>query len=219
MPLVVRSRRTNLEKLRGQADESIVVDVTSRGPEPWVRFSPFYPHGGIPIPFLSGRTGLSVEGIWQGLKVFEHAGVDPEKWRIETMRGIKRSARRYGRVLGHRAGLDDERLLAYREARYAIYLPCYRWVLENPLADLVEELRRLGDERAVILLDYETNEDVDDLTRPLSHAGLIKRNLEGTWPAPTDHRVTDPPARPGQRKVPRTRKTLPDRSRRVSVCW
>ncbi len=185
MPLLVRSRRTNLEKLRGQAGNSVVLDVTSRGPEPWVRFSPFYPHGGIPIPRSSGQTGLSVEGIWQGLKVFEHAGVDPEKWRIETMRGIKRSARRYGRVLGHRAGLDDERLLPYREARYAIYLPCYRWVLENPLADLVGELRRLGDERAVILLDYETNEDVDDLTRPLSHAGLIKRYLEGTWPAPT----------------------------------
>ena len=186
MPLLVRSRRTNLERLRGQAGEAVVLDVTSRGPEPWVRFSPFYPHGGIPIPCSPGQTGVSVEGIWQGLKVFEHADVDPEKLGIETMRGIKRSARRYGRVLGHRAGLNDERLLSYREARYAIYLPCYRWVLETHLADLVGELRRLGDERAVILLDYETNEDVDDLTRPLSHAGLIKRYLEGAWPTPPE---------------------------------
>ena len=186
MPLLVRSRRTNVERLRGQAGEPVVLDVTSRGPEPWVRFSPFYPHGGIPIPFSPGRTGVSVEGIWQGLKVFEHADVDPEKFGIDTMRGIKRSARRYGRVLGHRGGLNGERLLSYREARYAIYLPCYHWVLENRLADLVGELRRLGDERTVVLLDYETNEDVDDLARPLSHAGLIKRYLDGTWPAPDE---------------------------------
>ena len=50
MPLLVRSRRTNLERLRGQAGEAVVLDVTSRGPEPWVRFSPFYPHGGITMP-------------------------------------------------------------------------------------------------------------------------------------------------------------------------
>ncbi|TDD65424.1 hypothetical protein E1298_41375, partial [Actinomadura rubrisoli] len=27
---------------------ALVLDVTSRGDEPWVRFSPFYPHGGYP---------------------------------------------------------------------------------------------------------------------------------------------------------------------------
>ena len=31
--------------------------------------SPFYPHGGIPIPFSGSVTSQSVEGIWQGLKV------------------------------------------------------------------------------------------------------------------------------------------------------
>ena len=183
MPVLIRSRRTNVEKLRREWADAVVLDVTSRGPEPWVRFSPFYPHGGIPIPFSPGRTGTSVEGIWQGLKVFEHADVDPAKFAIDTMRGLKRSAGRYGRVLGHRAGVDGARLLPYREARHAIYLPCYRWVLEHRLADLVAELRRLDAERTVILLDYETNEDVDDLTRPLSHAALIKRYLEGAWPA------------------------------------
>ena len=34
----------------------------------------------------------------------------------------------------------------------------------------------------LVLLDYETNEDVEDLSRPLSHASLIKHHLEGTWP-------------------------------------
>jgi hypothetical protein len=36
--------------------------------------------------------------------------------------------------------------------------------------------------RTVVLLDYETNSDIEDLTKPLSHASLVKRHLEGTWP-------------------------------------
>ena len=45
---------------------------------------------------------------------------------------------------------------------------------------------RLRDEaatRTVVLLDYETNGDVDDLSSPLSHAALVRCYLEGRWPA------------------------------------
>ncbi len=134
------------------------------------------------MPFSPGHMGMSVEGIWQGLKVFERADVDPSRLDITTMSGLKRSARSYGAVLGHRAGLAGERLLSYAEARRQIYLPCYRWVLEHPVGALVEELRRMSAESAVILLDYEVNCDIDDLSRPLSHAGLIKAYAEDTWP-------------------------------------
>jgi hypothetical protein len=37
--------------------------------------------------------------------------------------------------------------------------------------------------QTVILLDYETNCDLDDLTRPLSHAGLAIRHLTAAWPS------------------------------------
>ncbi len=70
-------------------------------------------------------------------------------------------------------------LLGYRDARY---LPAYRWVLENRLAAEVKQLRAEAAARTVILLDYETNGDVEDLSRPLSHAALVKCHLEGTWP-------------------------------------
>ncbi len=56
-----------------------------------LRFSPFYPHDGISIPNNPDRRAASVEGLWQGLKVFEREDIDPAKWRITTMRGIKRS--------------------------------------------------------------------------------------------------------------------------------
>jgi hypothetical protein len=116
------------------------------------------------------------------LKVFENEDVDPSRWEVTDMRGIKRAGRSRGKVLGHRFGVGNDVLLGYRDARYNIYLPAYRWVLENRLA---AEVKRLRDEmagRPVVLLDYETNGDVEDLSHPLSHASLIRYYLEGNWP-------------------------------------
>jgi hypothetical protein len=180
MPFLVKSRRASVEKLLTQCPGASIVDVTSRGPEPWVRFSPFYPHGGIPVPLSPGATAMSVEGVWQGLKVFEKADVDPTTLQIATMKGLKRTVRTFGKVLGHRAGLAGKQLLPYAEARREIYIPTYRWVLEHKLAAEVASLRKLGEGgKTVLLLDYETNCDVDDLSRPLSHASLVARFLDG----------------------------------------
>jgi hypothetical protein len=66
----------------------VLIDVTSRGSEPWVRLSPFYPHGGIPVPFTPGVVSASVEGIWQALKVFERTDVDRRKLDVTTMTGL-----------------------------------------------------------------------------------------------------------------------------------
>jgi hypothetical protein len=183
MPFLVASRRSGIAQLQRRFGAAPLIDVTSQGPEPWLRFSPFYPHGGIPVPFSPGATAASVEGIWQGLKVFERADIDRSKLANTSMRNLKRSSRRLGPVRGHRAGLDGAGLLDYASARRRIYLPAYRWVLDQCLQRELDELRRLGTSDTVVLLDYETNSDLDDLTRPLSHAALIVRYLEGTWPA------------------------------------
>jgi O-acetyl-ADP-ribose deacetylase (regulator of RNase III) len=183
MPFTVASRRASTESLQRRFRTAMEIDVTSRAPEPWVRFSPFFPHGGIPVPFSTGVTAASVEGLWQGLKVFEHASVDLSKLNVMSMRGLKRSARRFGAVLGHRAGVHGSELLSYAEARRRIYLPAYHWVLDHCLQSEIDELRHLGEGELVVLLDYETNADLDDLSRPLSHASLLVRYLDGTLPA------------------------------------
>ena len=170
--LAVRSRRKKRESIEREFDAPTIIDVTSKGPDPWVKFSPFYPHGNIPVP-LSGVTAQSVEGIWQGLKVFESCSIDTSKFDVTTMKGLKRTVRKYGRVLGHQAGVDSDDLLEYVEARKRIYLPAYQWVLENPLAELVSELTKMSEAGTVVLLDYETNGDVEDRSKPLSHASLI----------------------------------------------
>lgn len=185
MPYAVAHRRCSMKTLQARHGASLeVVDVTSRGEEPWVRLSPFYAHGEIPVPYSPGVTAESVEGVWQALKVFASEDVDRSKLTIRRMKGLKRTVRRLGAVLGHREGLEGERVLGYVEARRRIYLPTYRWVLERGAAEALERLRALEAEGGVVvLLDYTTNGDVEDVASPLSHAALVVRYLEGRWPS------------------------------------
>lgn len=182
MNVSIASRRASHHKLQERFPDARVIDVTSRATAPWVKFSPFYPHGNIPVPMSPGRFAESVEGIWQALKVFESCDIDTSKFAITNMKGIKRTTRSNGRVRGHRAGVDSDKLLTYLEARKQIYLPAYNWVLENRLTDEIEQLRQIAASRHLILLDYETNCEIENLKTPLSHAGLIKRYLENDWP-------------------------------------
>jgi hypothetical protein len=182
MPVHIESRRKKLSTIEKGWPGALILDVTSKGNKPWVRFSPFYPHGGIPIPNTPNSFSQSVEGLWQGLKVFEHEDIEPCRWEITTMKGIKRAVGKRGKVLGHRYGVGSPVLLGYRDARWRIYLPAYRWVLENRLADEVGRLRAEVTSRDVVLLDYEVNQDVENLSKPISHAALIKLYLEAKWP-------------------------------------
>ena len=186
MPIRIASRRRSAASLAKAFPGAQVVDVTSKAAEPWVRLSPFYPHGGIPVPRSPGVTGQSVEGIWQALKVFDSTDVDLTKLDITTMTGLKRTVRRHGQVRGHRDGLRGERLLGYETARRRIYLPAYRWVLEHKTTDLIERLRDLAGAQEVLLLDYTTNGDVADPTTPLSHAALVRHYVRDEWPDEDD---------------------------------
>ncbi|GHO88819.1 hypothetical protein KSZ_68250 [Dictyobacter formicarum] len=175
---VLQNHRTALATIQQRYPGASIIDVTSKGIEPWIRFSPFYPHGGIPVPFSPGWSSASVEGIWQGLKVFEQADVDISKFANATMKSLKRTVRTYGKVLGHRAGVNGQELLPYLKARQQIYLPSYQWVLDNHLQEQLAELRSLEQQHGtVVLLDYETNSNLNDSSKPLSHASLIIRHL------------------------------------------
>ena len=183
MPIRVASRRRSAASLAAAFPAARIIDVTSKGPQPWVRMSPFYPHGGIPVPLSGDAVSQSVEGIWQALKVFQGCDVDTGKLTITSMTGLKRTVRKHGPVLGHRAGLTGEHLLPYEQARRRIFLPAYRWVLEHRVADLVSELRTAAAEGDVVLLDYTVNGDVTDTTSALSHAALIGLYVTDQWPS------------------------------------
>jgi hypothetical protein len=181
MPFAIENRRRKLESLKKLYPDALNIDVTSKGEQPWVKFSPFYAHGNIPVPLSAHYIAASVESIWQGLKVFESTDIDTAKFFITSMKGLKRTVRKYGRCLGHRAGVHGLQLLSYREARLQIYLPAYRWVLDNCLQQEVAQLEKKNREQLIILLDYETNDDVENLSRPLFHASLIIQYINGQY--------------------------------------
>ena len=181
--IIIESKRKKPETLLKKYPGAIMADVTSSAKDGLVKLSPFYPHGGIPVPFSEGYTSICVEAIWQGLKVFEGADVDTSLFTNGTMKGLKRTVRRFGKPLGHRKGVNGTELLGYIEARKLIYIPTYRWVLENKVAHIIERLREASNSgKTIVLLDYDTNADVEDARKPLSHASLVKAFAEGIYP-------------------------------------
>lgn len=184
--ILIASKRCKPENLQKKYPGAILADVTSKATDDLRKLSPFYPHGGIPVPFSEGWTATCVEAIWQGLKVFESADVDTELFRNNTMKNIKRSVRKYGKPLGHRKGVHGTELLSYIEARKQIYIPTYRWMLEHKALRIIERLREASQTKNIILLDYDTHSDVEDAGKPLSHASLIKAYAEGTYPFDED---------------------------------
>ena len=174
--IYIHNVKKSRARLRKEYDNSVVINVSSKAELPYLKLSPFYPHGNIPVPFSEGAHSESVEGIWQGLKVFNESDIDTAKFAIRTMSGIKRPARFYGKPIGHRKGVNGE-LLNYLEARKLIYIPTYLWVLKNKTQYLISELCQKAIKTDLILLDYSTNGDLEDLSKPLSHASLIKQMI------------------------------------------
>lgn len=180
--IIIESKKRKTENLLKKYPNAIIADVTSKATDGLVRLSPFYPHGDIPVPFSEGYTAACVEGIWQGLKVFESEDIDITMFRNDTMKDIKRTVRKHGRVLGHRKGVYGKEILGYVEAKHQIYIPTYRWMLEHMAMDIIERLRKASETKTIVLLDYNTCCDVDDETKPLSHAYLVKAYAEGIYP-------------------------------------
>ena len=181
--IIVESKRKKPATILKKYPDAILADVTSGAKDGLVKLSPFYPHGGIPVPFSEGYTATCVEAIWQGLKVFEGSDIDVQVFQNDTMKNIKRTVRRFGKPLGHRKGVNGTELLGYIEARKQIYIPTYRWVLENKVPHIIERLREASNSgKTIVLLDYDTNADVEDAQKSLSHASLIKAYAEGIYP-------------------------------------
>lgn len=181
--IIIESKRKKRENILKKYPGAIIADVTSTAEDSLVKLSPFYPHGGIPVPFSDGYTAVCVEAIWQGLKVFDNADVDISLFQNGTMKGLKRTVRKYGKPRGHRRGVNGTELLGYIEARKLIYIPSYKWVLDNKVQGILERLRTAsGSGKTIVLLDYTTNDDVENPRKPLSHAALVKAYIEGLPP-------------------------------------
>lgn len=188
--IYIENKRRKLERIQSQYPQADILDITSVSSAKYAQMlSPFYPHGGIPIPLDSnGLTATCVEAIWQGLKVFESEDVNFETFKNDTMKGLKRTVRTLGKPKGHRNGAYGKELLGYFEARMKIYLPSYLWVLENvpEVRHIVHRISERAKVNDIVFLDYNTNIDFRDISSPLSHAGLVKLYIEGKYPKEGD---------------------------------
>ena len=183
--IYVVNKKRKLEKIKEDFPNAAILDITSTSNMKYAQIlSPFYPHMNIPIPFTEGITATCVEAVWQGLKVFNGADVDFATFRNDTMRNLKRTVGRYGMPKGHRKGAYGKELLGYFEARMQIYLPTYKWVLDNVPAvhHIIERIKEQSKIQDIVLLDYNTNIDFRDASKPLSHAGLVKLYIEERYP-------------------------------------
>lgn len=180
--IIIESKRKKIENILKKYPDAVIADVTSNAKDGLVKLSPFYPHSGIPVPFSEGVTAECVEGIWQALKVFENEGIDRKMFRNNTMKNIKRTVRTHGKVLGHQKGVNSSEILGYVEAKHQIYIPAFKWVLENKVSNIIERLKNASKDKTIVLLDYNTCCDVDSPSKPLSHAYLIKAYIEGLYP-------------------------------------
>lgn len=183
--IYIENKKRKLERIQAEYPTAQILDITSIAPRHSGQIlSPFYPHDNIPIPFTDGLKATCVEAVWQGLKVFERHGVDFATFRNNTQKDIKRTIRKYGKMLGHAKGAYSKELLGYFEARMQIYLPTYKWVLENvpEVVHVIARIKEYSQENDVVLLDYNTNIEFRDISKPLSHAGLVKLYIEDCYP-------------------------------------
>jgi len=184
--IYIASRRSKIENVQKKYPEAVILDITSASDKKYAQWlSPFFPHYNIPIPFTENLTATCVEAVWQGLKVFQDQDVDFNTFRNDTMKGLKRTVRRFGSPLGHRKGGYGSELLGYAEARMMIYLPTYKWVLDNVdyVHNTVMKIKEQSKIQDIVFLDYNTSTDVYDTSKPLSHANLVKLYIEENYPS------------------------------------
>lgn len=190
--VISRKSKKKIQEFRASG-EYMVIDVTSKGRPADSQFSPFHPHGGIPVPGSPGVFSASVEGIWQGLKMFEGkekngvkkaVSIDTAKFDVTDMEKLKRTTRTFGTVSAHWYGdvsaPAPERVLTYGQARREIYLPAYHFVLENKLQKELRELVEEATRTKLVLLDFCTRR-LDDELGPLSHAWVIVDYINANW--------------------------------------
>ena len=203
--IYIESKKKSMTTLLKKYPTAKILDVTSKGEEPWVKVSPFYPHGEIPIPHSPNHFAVSVEGIWQGLKVFELEDIDKSKFEVKNMKGIKRTVRKFGKPLGHRKGINGTELLDYLTARKEIYLRAYGWLLDNKAHETIQLLKAEAEKQDLVFLDFDTNGDIENIRKPLSHAALVKLYLEKKYPELATLTFAPPPTETKPKKT-RTKK-------------
>lgn len=143
------------------------IDVSSYGPPPYNRFSPFTYSADfkIPVPGQDDVYASSVESIWQGLKVIDG--------KTDFKRFQRNPKKRYGSVEGHLFGKE---IIDEIEARNRIFKPSYFFYLNNLVpSQIKDDVLKKGLEDSVYFYDVDSNLDIDDRSGSLAHSVFLKQ--------------------------------------------
>ncbi len=189
MKLAAFTTRNKIVNLQRTFPKAIFYDTSTNAPTArdysfvtdFREFSPFVPYGNIPVP-RSSYTSDSVEGVWQGLKVI--------KGRTDKSYFRGKGRQRPGVPKGHQYG---KQIIGYEEARKKIFVPTYRWMVQNrcDLNTLEEVYARAMEDMPQFFFDVDTNGNIGVQSSALAHSSVLVEIIN----AELQRRVREEPLR------------------------
>lgn len=148
---------------------AVVMDVTLDGL--MGKLDPgFQWKGGVEVPGRDKEKGLSLKGIWEGLKLFGKKDVDEKWWKDEKLIGKERNCKSYGKLRGVRIGEEELEMGKGKE----VFENLYKDEIESRFGKLIDGLRKESEKREVVLLDYMEGDE----RKFLNHAEVLKDMIE-----------------------------------------
>lgn len=166
MKKVSEKYEENVKAARKIFPRALVFDVTMDGA--MKKMDPAYPVGKVEIP---GRMvkGLSLSGVWEGLKVFEKKMEIDEEWMNDE--------RKLGRIRGCKSwgkfeGIMIKGEVVKEEEGRKIFIRIYEEMIKERFGRVLEGIKREAEKRTVVLLDYKEENE-----RPFNHVEILKEML------------------------------------------
>ena len=167
MKKVSEKYEENVKAVRKLFPKALVFDVTAEGA--MKKLDPDFPIGEINIPGKMWLKGLSLSGVWEGLKVFKNKKEIDEKWmKDENKLGKIRGCKSWGNVMGFK--INDE-IVGIEEGN-EFFRQMYENLVNEKYGRILEVLKREASSRPVVLLDYK-----DERERPFNHVEVLKDML------------------------------------------
>lgn len=138
----------NVKEIRKEFPVALVFDISKDGGMGYL--SAEFPWGGIDVPGMDGKKGLSVLGVWEGLKIFRRKGTDENYFHEERMLGKVRCCKSYGEWIGVRNG--DE-LLDVDEGIEKVFKRMYKKEVMRRYGKVIEGMRDIVKKRDIFFLE------------------------------------------------------------------
>lgn len=163
MKKVSEKYEENVKAARKNFPKALVLDVTMDGA--MKKMDPDYPIGKVDVPGMMFK-GLSLNGVWEGLKVFKRKMEVDKKWMLDERKlGKVRGCKSWGELEGI---MIEGNVMEIEEAR-KMFEEMYKRILRERFGRVLEGIRREAERRTVVLLDYKEGEE-----RAFNHVEVLK---------------------------------------------